>query len=204
MMKVLAAESSDPQRLRRAKQYAADGSVLDIAVLPGVVSVEVQGSRSTPYLASIEVRPGNGMPLRRDLSFSCTCPDHDNFDGFACKHVLAGMLVFSDELLLEPELLDVWRRHDARSAINDAGEPGADTDDEGAASGPKRRRGHLSLVPPIEPRPTDSLAEFLAVPAGSALPAEIHLEPSDPQFPRRRELAEVLRDALAHTRIDWG
>ena len=30
MMKVLAAEMSDPSRLRRGKQYAKDGSVLDI------------------------------------------------------------------------------------------------------------------------------------------------------------------------------
>ncbi len=45
MMKVLAAEMSDPQRLRRGKQYAKDGSVLDIVVDPGVVTCEVQGTR---------------------------------------------------------------------------------------------------------------------------------------------------------------
>ena len=32
MMKVLAAEMSDPSRLRRGKQYAKDGSVLDIII----------------------------------------------------------------------------------------------------------------------------------------------------------------------------
>ena len=52
MMKVLAAGMSDPKRLRRGKQYAKDGSVLDIIIEPGIVTGEVQGSRSTPYIAS--------------------------------------------------------------------------------------------------------------------------------------------------------
>ncbi len=34
MMKVLAAEMTDPSRLRRGKQYANDGSVLDIVIDP--------------------------------------------------------------------------------------------------------------------------------------------------------------------------
>ena len=45
MVKVLAAEMSDPQRLRRGKQYAHDGSVTDIIIEPGLVTAEVQGSR---------------------------------------------------------------------------------------------------------------------------------------------------------------
>ena len=48
MMKVLAAEMSDPSRLRRGKQYAKDGSVLDIVIDPGIATCEIQGSRSTP------------------------------------------------------------------------------------------------------------------------------------------------------------
>ena len=48
MMKVLAAEMSDPSRLRRGKQYAKDGSVLDIVIDPGTVTCEIQGSRSMP------------------------------------------------------------------------------------------------------------------------------------------------------------
>ena len=68
MMKVLAAEMSDPQRLRRGKQYAHDGSVTDIIIEPGVVTCEIQGSRSTPYIAQIEVTAGDGMPLRRDIT----------------------------------------------------------------------------------------------------------------------------------------
>ncbi len=109
MMKVLAAEMSDPSRLRRGKQYAKDGSVLDIVIDPGTVTCEIQGSRSTPYIAVVAVTPGNGMPLRRDVRYTCTCPDNDNWDDYACKHVVATMFTLSDEFLLEPELLDLWR-----------------------------------------------------------------------------------------------
>ncbi len=125
MMKVLAAEMSDPSRLRRGKQYAKDGSVLDIIIEPGIVTGEIQGSRSTPYIASIEVIAGDGMPLRRDITTTCTCPDDDNWDGYACKHVVATMFVLSDEFLLEPELLDVWRDRDARAERSDD-DPDAD------------------------------------------------------------------------------
>lgn len=164
MMKVLAAEMSDPQRLRRGKQYAKDGSVLDIIVESGVVTCEVQGSRSTPYIASLEVSIGDGMPLRRDVQAVCNCPDDDNWDGHACKHVLATMFVFSDELLIEPELLDIWRGKDpdATALPDDANDDddaddddevetqrsvrGFDPDDVGEGDGFSRRRRHLQLV----------------------------------------------------------
>ena len=109
MVKVLAAEMSDPSRHRKGKQYAIDGSILDIIIEPGIVTCEIQGSRSMPYVASIEVLPGSGMPLRRDLTCSCSCPDDDNWSGHACKHVVAALYTLSNEFLIEPELLDVWR-----------------------------------------------------------------------------------------------
>jgi len=210
MMKVLAAEMSDPQRLRRGKHYAKDGSVLDIEVEPGVVSCEIQGSRSTPYLASLEVTAGDGMPLRRDVSAICTCPDSDNFDGYACKHVIAAMFAFSDELLIEPELLDVWRRRESTDADRGGVDDGAD--DQTDASRPAR---HLRVVPDpddagpgdddpeAEPTSGDPLEEFLSVPGGAQLPAVPHLDPVEPPAPRRPELARVLRDALGHVRVDW-
>ena len=159
MIRVLAAEMSDPQRLRRGKRYAADGSVLDITIERGVVTCDVQGSRPTPYIASLSVREGDGMPLRRDVAAECTCPDDDNFDGHACKHVIATMFAFSDELLVEPELLDLWRggspvepdqrdddmdRHD-----DDSPEDGPHEFEPGGAhrNQPRgRRRRHLTLV----------------------------------------------------------
>ena len=222
MMKVLAAEMSDPSRLRRGKQYAKDGSVLDIVIEPGIVTGEIQGSRSTPYIASIEVTAGNGMPLRRDIVTACTCPDDDNWDGYACKHVVATMFVLSDEFLLEPELLDVWRYRAAVAEQSgtersdddqDDDQDGDDQDDD-----PPRRVGsgqpgrHLRLVRPGEhadarPRPAappvDPLESLLACPAGTGLPEIPMIERIEPDLPRSRDLAAVLRDAVANLRIEW-
>ncbi len=222
MMKVLAAEMSDPQRLRRGKQYAKDGSVLDIVVDPGVVTCEVQGSRSTPYIASLEVTPGDGMPLRRDVHAVCNCPDDDNWNDHACKHVIATMFAFADELLIEPELLDVWRgneRTDVGDDIDDdAAEPDADDVDDEPDDFPRRRR-HLQLVRDgmeqgraerreqharREREPfVDPIADVLTVPQGATLPEIPHLERADERLPRRPELATILRDAYRHLHIDW-
>jgi hypothetical protein len=227
MMKVLAAEMSDPQRLRRGKQYAHDGSVTDIIVEPGVVTCEVQGSRSTPYIVQIEVSAGDGMPLRRDITTRCTCPDDDNWDDYACKHTVAAMFTLSDELLLEPELLDVWRQRDA-------------TDGTLEPPRPLATRGHLRLVhsdrTPAHGTPdhgrdapdhdtderaddettagtgdqrqnrdrhVDPLAHLLGVPEGTELPEIPELEAVQLPVPRRHELAQALTDALRHVRVDW-
>jgi hypothetical protein len=233
MMKVLAAEMSDPSRLRRGKQYAKDGSVLDIVIDPGTVTCEIQGSRSTPYIAVVAVTPGNGMPLRRDVKFTCTCPDNDNWDDYACKHVVATMFVLSDEFLLEPELLDVWRGR-ASNDIADLGDHGDDDHEDGDEDGVEdddvRPSGvgsgktasfgvgsgktgrHLRLVRPGEGasptwenvRPAgDPLADLLRIPEGASLPEVTTIERIEPDLPRSRDLAAVLRDAVAHLRIDW-
>jgi hypothetical protein len=228
-MKVLAAEMSDPSRLRRGKQYAKDGSVLDIVIDPGTVTCEIQGSRSTPYIAMVTVTPGNGMPLRRDVGYTCTCPDNDNWDNYACKHVVATMFTLSDEFLLEPELLDLWRGRPAgdedRDTENDdtgndetETEPDTADDDSDDAStlsfrvGSGRTGRHLRLVRPGEgavparevQRPVvDPLTELLRIPEGATLPDIVDIERIEPQLPRSRDLATVLRDALGNLRIDW-
>ena len=219
MMKVLAAEMSDPSRLRRGKQYAKDGSVLDIVIDPGTVTCEIQGSRSTPYIAVVAVTPGDGMPLRRDVKFTCTCPDDTNWDNYACKHVVATLFTLSDEFLLEPELLDVWRNRSTDHVDEDVEEDadeGADDDDDddprSAGFGAGRAGRHLRLVrpgegatPPREParRAVDPLADLLRIPAGAELPDVDTIERIEPQLPRSRELAAVLRDAFGHLRIEW-
>ena len=228
MMKVLAAEMSDPQRLRRGKQYAKDGSVLDIVVDPGFVTCEVQGTRSTPYIASLEVTPGDGMPLRRDVHAACNCPDADNWDDHACKHVIATMFAFADELLIEPELLDFWRGNERTEVDTDGdNDPDGDQpfDDDAAddvdaqADDLPRRRRHLQLVRDgmeqgrAERREqhalrerdpfVDPIADVLTVPAGATLPPIPHLERTDERLPRRPELAAILRDAYRHLHIDW-
>ncbi len=190
MMKVLAAEMSDPQRLRRGKQYAKDGSVLDIIIEPGVVTCEVQGSRSTPYIASLEVSMGNGMPLRRDVHAVCNCPDDDNWSNHACKHVLATMFTFADELLMEPELLDVWRGNEPVG--NDADDR-ADTEDRDDRDDPDadrndvgRRRTRRSTVSGFDPdddpdgRPDDD---------------------SD-DIPQRRRHLQLVRDGMEQGRAE--
>ena len=216
MMKVLAAEMSDPQRLRRGKQYAADGSVLDIIVEPGRVTCEVQGSRSMPYNAMIEVTPGDGMPLRRDVSTTCSCPDDDNWDNYACKHVIAAMFTLSDEFLLEPELLDVWRDRAASGAPSVA-EPSDDASDDAVTDPMPASSGrHLRLVRSpggqdetrgsrrtVEVAPMDRLDGLLEFPVGRPVPEVPELDRTEPDLPRQTELAAILRDALANLRIDW-
>ena len=211
MMKVLAAEMTDPSRLRRGKQYAKDGSVLDIVIEPGVVTCEIQGSRSMPYIASVEVTAGDGMPLRRDIATSCTCPDDANWDGYACKHIVATMFVLSDEFLLEPELLDVWR-HRAVRAPDDAASESDVGDTDSTSPSPTRSGRHLRLVRPDESDqgqrevpapPADPLVALLRTPEGAALPELPDLERIEPDLPRSRDLATVLRDAIGHLRIEW-
>jgi uncharacterized Zn finger protein len=218
MMKVLAAEMSDPSRLRRGKQYAKDGSVLDIIVEPGVVTCEIQGSRSTPYIAAVEVTPGDGMPLRRDIRTNCTCPDDDNWDGYACKHVVAAMFTLSDEFLLEPELLDLWRNRTSASDDRSVAIVSDQPEDLAAESAPTRSGEvggrHLRLVRSddadprhTEPRRavahTDPLEALLRVPSGAALPDLPDIERIEPVMPKSRALATVLRDAISNLRIDW-
>lgn len=216
MMKVLAAEMSDPQRLSRGKKYANNGSVLDIIIEPGIVTCEVQGTRSAPYITTIEVTQGSGMPLRRDITKSCNCPDDDNWDNYACKHVVATMFTLSNEFLIEPELLDTWRNYDA--GANDPTEDGLSdeepTDDHEVSDlGPARR--HLRLVgspsdsadtstgQPHDGPHIDPLQDVLRFPAGSTLPDIPAFDPVDSIQPKTREVATILRDALANLRIEW-
>jgi len=224
MMKVLAAELSDPQRSRKGKRYAADGSVIDITIEAGVVVAEVQGSRPTPYVATLEVSPGDGMPLRRDLQGHCSCPDDDNWNGRICKHVVALMYVFSDELLIEPELLDVWRTNDRTDVVDPLGNDDPTASDAGDDHGRPPPRRHLHLVrddseaarreheiadrdPPPEPEPKpewiDPLHKVVGVPKGRTIPFVPVLDPIDPPLPRRPELGALLRDALRDLRTNW-
>ncbi len=224
MMKVLAAEMSDPTRHRRGKQYASDGSVLDIIIEPGTVSCEIQGSRSTPYVAIIQVTGGSGMPLRRDITCTCSCPDDDNWDGHACKHVVATLYTLSNEFLIEPELLDLWRGNDAGDASastdeseradQEADRHAGDRDDRDDFTPSSGRRRHLSLVrdddeeerTPTPPEPAeivDPLAPVLRLQPGTELPEVPVLERADLRPPKDRELAAVLREALQHVRVDW-
>ncbi len=132
MIKVLAAEMSDSGRLGRGKRYWNDDAVIDLVVGHGVVTAEVQGSRSQPYVVTIGAMPGDGVPSRRHVQVRCTCPDDDGFDA-ACKHAVAALFALSDEVAIDPTVIDRWRgktRRD-READSDDDDYQLDDDDDG-------------------------------------------------------------------------
>ncbi|MFT6291463.1 MAG: putative Zn finger protein [Ilumatobacter sp.] len=221
MMKVLAAEMSDPQRLKRGKQYAKDGSVSDIIVEAGVVTCEIQGSRATPYIASLEVTRGSGMPLRRDVAASCSCPDDANYDGHACKHVIATMFVLSDELLMEPELLDVWRGNDVDAAdLVDSNTGASDADDaeRGEEPDPSRSAGRaIRSVSSFDPdadddehasslrrRPSRSRKERDDIDDVDESQSDDDDDDDDDvdEIPRRRRHLQLVRDGMEQGRAE--
>ena len=144
LLRALCAELSDPARYRRAKDYARDGAVIDLDVRPGAVVGEVLGSRRSPYRVTIVADPVDDaatatspvmlIPERTELAVACTCPDADS--GAMCKHALALLLVFADEVSIEPELLARWR---ARG--------------DSAPTGVVRLRGRAAIAPRTRPDP---------------------------------------------------
>lgn len=121
LLSVAAAGLVDPVRFRRGREYAANGSVLELLVAPRRLGATVQGSRRDAYRVEIAVDPAARpadltevprrdhivalSPQADELVTSCTCPD-----GYQpCKHVAATLLAFADELSWRPELLVRWR-----------------------------------------------------------------------------------------------
>src|SRR5213593_2896735 len=52
-------------RLQRGRRYARKGQVLDIAIEPGAVRAEVQGSRPKPYTIAIGVAQIGRQQMKR-------------------------------------------------------------------------------------------------------------------------------------------
>lgn len=198
MLRALSAELSDPSRYSRGKSYARDGAVIDIEVHPGEVTGQVLGSRRDAYKVSlladpVPLRGGTDVsptspahvvaliPDRTEISIDCTCPDSGG--GLMCKHAIATLLVFADEVAIEPELLDRWRGQD-----------------DGERSGPARQR--------TEPAPrVDVLASLLASPVPLPPAPNLRaLEPTTAATPRAARtphtdlLDQLLADALAAIR----
>jgi len=195
MLRAFSAELSDPGRYSRGKAYARDGAVIDIEVHPGEVAGEVLGSRRDAYKVSLfaEPAPLHGrsdsslatpanvvalIPDRTEISIDCSCPDADG--GQMCKHAIALLLVFADEVSIEPALLARWRGQD-----------------DGERSEPARQRRESA------PR-VDVLASMLTSPV--PLPAPPNLRSLDPRpitTPRAARTAhtdlldELLANALA-------
>ncbi|MCB0981774.1 MAG: SWIM zinc finger family protein [Ilumatobacter sp.] len=150
LLAVTVAGMADPARFRRGKAYVADHAVTRLEVSTGTLRGSVQGSRAEPYEAIVATRLtarphlGNAESFRTQLSqlvpdagqlmVSCSCPDWDD----PCKHAVATLLAFSEELTARPELLVEWRCHPAEE---DAG--GRPQVGSRAATG-----RHLRLAPP--------------------------------------------------------
>ncbi len=112
MIGMIVAGMTDPSRLARGRTYARQGAVEDLEVLPGSITGDVQGSRPTPYHVTIGVgladrfdNPTALVPDKRELRISCTCPDSP----VLCKHAVAVMVAFSEEVVDDPELLGLLR-----------------------------------------------------------------------------------------------
>ena len=202
MVKVLAAELSDQGRLSRGKRYWAEDAVVDLVVGHGAVTAVIQGSRPDPYVVTIAASEGTGVPSKREVWTSCTCPD----DGMelACKHAVAALFALSDEVAIEPALLERWRSGSDRRRPRATGlaeviplrpEPRA------AAPAPDPEP-----PPPPEP-PRDPIADeigmLLAAPNGATLPTLPSVAALQHAGIRDRQLAEVLDDAIAHLEINW-
>ncbi len=208
MIKVLAAELSDQGRLARGKRYWADHAVVDIVVGHGAVTAEIQGSRSQPYVVTIEANPGQGVPGKRDVWIRCTCPDDSGFGREACKHAVAAMFTLSDEVAIEPDLIDRWRGGSRSRRPAEAAEPDA------TPQAPPRPQPS-NVVPIRRDRPVverdaephddgiTEIARLLVAPDGVGPPDLPDLSPVEHRSMRDRTIADVLNDALDHLTIRW-
>ncbi len=68
----------------------------------------------------------------------------------------------------------------------------------GEAAGERAVQAREAQRPVVDP-----LADLLRIPEGAALPDIGDIERIEPQLPRSRDLAAVLRDALGNLRIEW-
>jgi len=174
MISVAAAGMLDATRFRRGREYARSGAVTALDIEPGSLHGTVQGSRREPYevtvrTATVPPPPGTApammaviAPNAADLWAECSCPDGDTG---TCKHVVAVLLSFADEVALRPELLSAWRA--PAGASPSRAEVGSRRPGPGVAtvsSLPSRPM----VAPPPSPFETDEWREFTAAPPGAA------------------------------------
>jgi len=216
MIKVLAAEMSDQGRLSRGKRYWADDAVIDIVVGHGAVTAEIMGGRPEPYVVTLEADAGSGVPSKRQLWVQCTCPDDLGTGSDACKHAVAALFALSDEVAIDPELVDRWRsgtpgrrpRGDDVAGViplskerseekiddtHDADDTDRDTD---------RDADVIALRARSDPG-LDAIAMLLQAPAGAGPPELPDPEPIVHTGIRDRLVAGVLDDVLDHLAVRW-
>ena len=121
LLGVAMASIADRQRLQRGRLLLTERAVTRLEIEPGVLRALVQGGRAEAYqvVASVPLVPRppvrNGVPERSsigtlvpdvaDLLTTCACPDRDS----PCKHAIAAVLAFAEELTMRPSLLVEWR-----------------------------------------------------------------------------------------------
>lgn len=158
MLKVLAAEMSDPGRLRRGKHYFADGAVTDIEVDAGLCAVSVQGSRPTPYDVELTTEPGSGVPTRHEVMSYCPCPDAERIVGGLCKHGVAAIFALANEVAIEPEVLTRWRSGETGNSPAVKNDDTGEEDDVDALDDVDEVDHESRLAPVIELFPTGETA----------------------------------------------
>lgn len=224
-LRVLAAEISDAGRLTRGRRLRADGAVIDLAVGHGAVVARVQGSLATPYVVTLETRPGQWAPSRRELTVRCTCPDDAGTGQHGCKHIVAALLGLADEVMIEPELLARWRRSDDVTVdevtvddvtvdevtVDDVTVDDVTVDEQapGDASGAITEiAGHTGQSDTAEPaagrsEPAHPLSILMQAPGDGRLPPLPMLaELEHPRFPDPA-LDQLLADARDQLRVRW-
>jgi uncharacterized Zn finger protein len=191
MMKVLAAEMSDPGRLARGKRLRVEDAVVDLVVGHGAATAVVQGSRPDPYVVTLLTRAGRSVPTRREVTVRCTCPDDDAVGSDACKHGVAALFALADEVSLDLEALARWRQSETVDDREDADREGDAGDDRG-----------LAAPPSVDPLVAE-LTALLRPVGGDRLPVLPELTALDSAAIPDRLVADVLDDALAHLRVRW-
>jgi hypothetical protein len=119
--------------MARARKLHRSGSIGDISVEAGELSTLVYGSQPDPYRVvlslSADQRMVWGIPEPEAITSSCTCPDADAI----CKHALATVLTFAEEVEADSRLLDEFLGRGGAVATEDPGQrPDADPFFEGA------------------------------------------------------------------------
>lgn len=169
LLSVAVAGMAEPLRFRRGRTLLAERAVVRLEIAPGRLSGTVMGSRADPYQIEVRValtaRPAamGSTPERADvmrlvpeaeqLDSFCSCPD----DGDPCKHVVATLLCFADELTLRPDLLAHWRCGAAPARAR------------ATIGGRARAERHLRLVAPPPP-PSPFATEAWRIFEGGDLP----------------------------------
>ncbi len=217
LLSVAVAGMADPTRFRRGKGYVNEKAVTRLQISPGRLVANVTGSRESPYQVIVAVttieRPVLGSPEAfrqqinhltpdaNELTVSCSCPDWDD----PCKHAVAALLAFANELVVRPELLVEWRsasggEGDGRARIGSrATRPGERhlrlaTPGETTAAAP--RPVLRSPAPPPAPWESDEWQAFLGTP-----PPEPPVVPTEPSRVGQASLGTIdmgawLRSAL--------